>query len=738
MKKVKLSFLGVFILFSSSTFAVEGMWLPFLIKRLNERDMKAKGLQLTAEELYSVNTSSLKDAIVSLGGFCTAEVVSPEGLILTNHHCGFEAIQSQSSVENNYLAKGFWSYNKSEELPSPGLTAAFLVRIEDVSEKINKLLTNEMTEDERAKIIGEQSKIITDESIAGTHYNADVETFFNGNEFYLFVYETFRDVRLVGAPPEAIGKFGGDTDNWMWPRHTGDFSMLRIYSGPDGKPADYSTSNIPMKSKHFLPISLDGVKEGDFSMIFGYPGSTDRYLTSFGVKQAIEIKNPTTVAIRDLKLKIIKEDSDADEAVRIKYAAKYAQTANYWKYFIGETKGLKKLKVVDQKKEMETKFTEWANANADRKKKYGDALNYISQGYAASDKSILSSTYLFEAGLLGSDIIRFAYRLNANAQKAITETDPDKKAKLIDGLKKRSKDFFTDYNQPTDKKLFSSLFEKYAKNVPADQRPAFMNTVNSKYKGDYKKFTEAAYKKSFVDDQGLVTAFLDNLNKKKLDSDPLIKAANDVFAIYFGEADKDKEAKEKQVKGERLFLAGLREMQPDKTFYPDANSTMRMTYGTVENYIPADGVKYGYETSLDGVMEKEDPTNEEFIVPAKLSELYKNKDFGQYADKNGKIITCFISDNDITGGNSGSPVINGKGELIGIAFDGNWEAMSGNIAFEPNVQRTISVDIRYVLFIIDKYAGAKNLINEMKLVKNSTASNAGSSQEQNTRAEMHE
>jgi Peptidase S46 len=736
MKKIKVLILGGFILISSSSFAVEGMWLPFLIKRLNERDMKAKGLQLTAEELYSVNTSSLKDAIVSLGGFCTAEVVSPNGLILTNHHCGFEAIQSQSSVEKDYLTNGFWAYKKNEELASPGLTAAFLVRIEDVSEKVNKMLTLEMNEEERGKIIGEQSKIIADEAIEGTHYNAEVETFFNGNEFYLFVYETYRDVRLVGAPPSAIGKFGGDTDNWMWPRHTGDFSMLRVYSGPDGKPADYSPNNIPMKSKHFLPISLDGVKEGDFSMIFGYPGSTDRYLSSHGVKQAIEIKNPTTVDIRDLKLKIIKEDSDADAVVRIKYAAKYAQTANYWKYFIGETKGLKKLKVYDQKKTTEAQFTSWVMADNERKKKYGEALNYIAQGYAASDKSILSSTYLFEAGLLGNDIVRFAYRFNSNAQKAIAEPDADKKAKLIAGLKKRASDFFVDYNQPTDKKLFASLFEKYAKNVPVEQQPTFMNTVNSKFKGDFKKYTEAAYKKSFIDDEAMVTAFIDNLSKKKLDSDPLIKAANDVFALYFAEAEKDKEAKEKQTKGERLFLAGLREMHPENSFYPDANSTMRMTYGTVGDYSPADGVKYNFITTLDGVMEKEDSLNEEFIVPAKLSELYYKKDFGQYADKNGKIVTCFISDNDITGGNSGSPVINGKGELVGIAFDGNWEAMSGNIAYEPRLQKTISVDIRYVMFIIDKYANAKNLIEEMKIVKSQPI--VTTSQQQNIPAILHE
>jgi Peptidase S46 len=732
MKKIVLLLMAGFILNSSVVYSVEGMWLPFLIKRLNEADMRAKGLQLTAEELYNVNNSSLKDAIVSLGGFCTAEVVSPEGLILTNHHCGFEAIQSQSSVENDYLTNGFWAYKKSEELASPGLTAAFLVRIEDVSEKINKMLTWEMTEDERAKIIGEQSKIISDESVAGTHYNADVETFFNGNEFYLFVYETFRDVRLVGAPPSAIGKFGGDTDNWMWPRHTGDFSMLRVYSGPDGKPADYSESNIPMKSKHFLPISLDGVKEGDFSMVFGYPGSTDRYLSSYGVKQAIDVKNPTTVSIRDLKLKIIKEDSDADAAVRIKYAAKYAQTANYWKYFIGETKGLKRLKVFDQKKETENKFTTWANENPERKKKYGEALNSIAQGYATSDKSILNSTYLFEAGLLGTDIVRFAYRFNANAQKALAEVDAEKKAKLITGLKKRAKDFFVDYNQPTDKRLFAALFEKYSKNVPADQQPAFMNTVKTKYKDDYKKFAENAYAKSFMDNEVMVNEFIDNLSKKKLDNDPLIKAANDVFAIYFAETEKDKEMKDKQARGERLFLAGLREMQPDKSFYPDANSTMRMTYGSIGDYAPADGVMYDYTTTLDGVMEKEDATNEEFLVPAKLSELYYKKDFGQYADKNGKIITCFISDNDITGGNSGSPVINGRGELIGIAFDGNWEAMSGNIAFEPRLQKTISVDIRYVMFIIDKYAGAKNLIDEMKIVK--TTASTITSQEKTTPA----
>lgn len=695
--------------------ADEGMWLPMLIKRLNQRDLQKMGLQLTPEEIYSVNNASLKDAIVSMGGFCTGEIISKNGLMLTNHHCGFDAIRENSSVEDDFLTDGFWAMSYDQELPNEGLYVSFLVRMEDVTTRVMEGLDGTESEAERDAKISGIGKAIASEAEEGTHYNANVKSFYSGNEFYLFVYETFNDVRLVGAPPSSVGKYGGDTDNWMWPRHTGDFSMFRVYTAPDGMPAQYSEDNVPLKAKYHLPVSTSGVKDGDFTMTFGYPGSTDRYLTSYGVDQGINLKNPSIVEIRDAKLAALRTDMAASDATRIMYASKYAQIANYWKYFIGQTEQLKQLKVAETKRKLENEFQAWADADPARKAKYGDAINMLKQSYEMTDSTVIGDTYLIEAGLTGADAVLFAYRLNFALTEYVQMEDGEEKTAKAEELKARAADFFEGANMPTDEKLFAVTNELYAMNVPADQLPEYIKEAGAKT--DWNEYAEKLYEKSIFTNEDRLLAFIDKPKAKTLEKDQMAKIASDLISIYRSNGERHAESDELYAKGDRLFQAGLQEMMPDKEFYPNANSTMRASFGNIKQYNPADGVTYKYYTTFDGLMAKEDPNNDEFIVPAKLKELYEAKDYGQYADEDGTLHVNFISTNDITGGNSGSPVINGKGELIGLAFDGNWEAMSGDINFEKSIQRTISVDIRYVLFIIDKYAGATNLINEMTLVK---------------------
>ncbi|HPE55317.1 MAG TPA: S46 family peptidase [Bacteroidales bacterium] len=697
--------------------ADEGMWLPIFIERLNYTDMEKMGLQLTPEEIYSVNNSSLKDAVAIFGRGCTSEVISDQGLLLTNHHCGYGQIQEHSSVEHNYLKDGFWAMSFEEELPNPGLTASFLIRIEDVTDKVLETLNNDMTEEERTEAVRKVSGELSKAAEEGTHYNASVRSFFEGNEYYLFVYEVFRDVRLVGAPPSSIGKFGADTDNWMWPRHTGDFSIFRVYTDKDGNPADYAEDNVPMKPKHHLPVSIAGVKEGDFSMIMGYPGSTERYMTSYGVKMALDISNQTIVDVRDVKLKIMMEDMEADEAIRIKYASKYARIANYWKYYIGQTKGLKRLKVYDKKVALENQFTEWMDGNQQNKDKYADALPLIKDAYEGISKYELARIYQSEAIMRGSEIIGLASRFsNLKKELEADEVNQENVDKQVQRMKDMLPDYFKDYNLPTDKKLLAAMMKMYYENVPADQQPAYIKEIHKKFKGNFDAYADMVFEKSVFTTSDKVMAFLDDPSAKKLDKDPAYMAAKEFNNFYFENIRPETmDYYDKLDKGNRLFIAGLREMQPNKKFYPDANFTMRLTYGQVLDYYPADAVHYNYFTTMKGIMEKEDPNNWEFVVPEKLKQLYKAKDFGRYGE--GEVMkVCFLTNHDITGGNSGSPVMNANGELIGLAFDGNWEAMSGDIVFEPEIQRTINVDIRYVLFIIDKYAGCTRLINEMDIV----------------------
>jgi hypothetical protein len=715
MRKL-LVILAVFLLGSTFTAkADEGMWLPLFVERLNYVDMQKMGLQLTPEEIYSVNHSSLKDAIIIFGGGCTGEIVSPEGLIFTNHHCGYGQIQSHSTLEHDYLTDGFWAMNKSEELPNDGLTARFLVRIEDVTDQVLSQLNDNMTEQQRNDKVREVSKGISDKAIDGTGYDGYVRGFFGGNEFYLFVYETYRDVRLVGAPPSSIGKYGADTDNWMWPRHTGDFSIFRVYAGRDGKPADYAQENVPMKSKYYLPVSIKGVERGDFAMIMGYPGGTERYLSSWGVQLAEDESNMTVVDIRAIKLEIMRQFMDADPAVRIDYASKYAGTSNYWKYFIGQTRGLKRLKVYDKKLQEEAAFDQWVNADAARQAKYGDALQLREQGVEAKGTVNLTQIYLNEAISRGSEILMFSRRFKPLAD-LLEAKDKDQQAidKEIAQLRERTATYFDNYSQPLDRALLSAMLQTYYQNVPKQYQPEMLAKVYDPNRG-FDLYADKIFNKTIFASRESVDALLDKPSAKKILNDPASELMNAFMKIMPSVREVLNAADEKQARGERLYIAGLRQMYPDRTFYPDANFTMRLTYGQVLDYYPADAVHYDYYTTLSGVMQKEDPSTWEFTVPEKLKQLYQNKDYGRYG-KNGEMVVNFLTTNDITGGNSGSPVMNGKGELIGLAFDGNWEAMSGDIVFEPDLQRTICVDIRYVLFIIDKFAGAKNIIDELNII----------------------
>jgi hypothetical protein len=709
----KTSIVAVFIallFFPINLKADEGMWLPFLLGR-NYEDMKKLGLNLTEEEIYSINNSSIKDAIVSFGGFCTAEVISKKGLLLTNHHCGYDAIASSSTTENNYLEDGFWALNHEMEIPIPGLTATFVVRIKDVTEQIVKNLRPNMTEDERNAKIRELSQELTKEETNGTRYKAYVRDFFEGNEFYLFVTDTYQDVRLAGTPPESIGKFGHDTDNWMYPRHTGDFAMFRIYANASNDPAPFSPNNVPYLPKHYLPISLKGYSEGDFAMVFGFPGSTDRYLSSFGVEQAVTKEQPKRVEIRAMKLDVMKKYMNADKQVRLNYASKHAQVANYWKYFIGQTEQVQRNQVADKKREIEKHFNHFFKDNPTMGSVFAD----IKQAYEVKDKYVYSRVYQSELIYtvdLNVNIYRFGF-----LKRTQEERGEEAMQQTLAYLSSLMEEFFEKSNLDLEFEILTKGLEMYIKDVPAELQPEGM--VKLAQKNGIEKFIAKARKKSIFGSPENFAKFKKKPNLKKLEKDPLYRLVQDISDSYNSANDepKHKEARDILARANRLFVAGWIEMEPERNFYPNANSTLRLTYGSVLPYSPDGKTQFPIYTTIEGVFEKEDPNNPEFVVSEKLRDLFKAKDYGQYANEKGEMVVNFISNNDITGGNSGSPVLNADGHLIGTAFDGNWEAMSGDIFFEQDIQRTISCDIRYVLFIVEKYGEAHNIIAELELVK---------------------
>lgn len=720
MKKLSLVILSVAMVLSTTIVkADEGMWLLMLLNK-NMEQMQKQGLQLTAEDIYNVNHSSLKDAIIGLGNagspfwhFCTGEIVSGEGLVFTNHHCGYGSIQEHSSVEHDYLTNGFWAYEKSQELPNEGMTASILVRMEDVTNRVLAEVNNDMGEAERAKAIENITKQISEEAVKDTRYHAYVADVFNGNQFFLFVYIIYEDVRLVGAPPSSMGKYGGDTDNWMWPRHTDDFSIMRIYTAPDGSPAPYAKENIPLQPKHFLPISLKGVQDGDFAMVMGFPGTTNRYITSYGLEETMEVTNRLRHDIRDVKLNVWRAEMAADPKVRIQYASKYASCANYWKYSFEQNKALKALRTMDVKKQIEADYLNWA---ANKNARYREALPSLEHAYKARRKYSEAFQYVYEGLLTGPEMPMFAYQCSG-IKTALNVGNTDQIMALGQKLKAKGKEHFKDYNLETDRKTMIALFEYVYKNMDPSLRPDFFTTVEKKYKGNFEKFVNDMLKNTIFADYEKFEAFCENPSKKVLEKDMAMEVGLSILRTYRDLYQARQDAGKDMARNNRLFVDGLLQMNPDKNFAPDANSTIRLTSGNVKSYIPRDAVSYSYYTTIEGVMEKEDPNNPEFVVPTRLKELYQARNYGQYANEKGELVTCFITDNDITGGNSGSPVINAKGELIGLAFDGNSEAMSGDIDFEENLQRCICVDVRYVLFTIDVYAGATNLIREMNIVR---------------------
>ncbi|WP_070137052.1 S46 family peptidase [Crocinitomix algicola] len=711
----KILFLSLMIA-AGSSYADEGMLLPFQLKKY-KKEMRAKGLELKAKEIYNPKKPSVKDAIVSLGGFCTGELISDKGLMLTNHHCGYDAIRENSTPENDYLTDGFWASNYSEEKPIPGLTATIVVRIDDVTKDIYKFLNDGMSESEREEKIQEVSARLIEEATAGTNYNAEIKPFYEGNEFYLFVNETFKDVRLVGAPPSAIGKYGGDTDNWMWERHTGDFTMFRVYANNQNEPAEFAMDNQPYQPKHHLPISLKGVEENDFAMVMGFPGSTDRYLTSYGVKMAIEKDQPSRVKVRGKKLELMKEDMNASDAVRIQYASTYAQVSNYWKYFIGQTEQLERNKVTEKKVAIEQAFTQWINEKDKRKQRYGNVLTDIEEAYKTLTEINPTKVYFFEA-IYSVALNKFMISHVRFFKKLKSEASEEEIKKAAEPYLKAADEFFSSINIPTEIKLIEAMLKMYYEDVPSSQQPEEFKKLAEEYKSNWEELTRWTTKSSVFTSIERYKEFLENPTATTLEAEPLFLLNEALLMNYLsvvnGEASAIAQAK--LDKANRLFIEGLRIMNKEKKYYPNANFSLRLTYGNVLPYTSNEGKKYPFYTTMKGLMAKEDPNNPEFIVPSKLKELYETRDYGRYG-KDGELWVNFITNNDITGGNSGSPVMNSKGELIGCAFDGNWEAMSGDIAFEDDFQRTICVDIRYVLFVVDKYAGASHLIDEMTIVE---------------------
>jgi hypothetical protein len=719
MKKFLILFLSVNVFGLSVLKADEGMWLPIFLKSMNEADMQSKGLKLSAEDIYSINKSSLKDAVVHFGGGCTGEIISDKGLLLTNHHCGYGQIQAHSTVEKDYLTNGFWAMDQSQELPNPGLTATFIVRMEDVTAKVLASVTEGMNDTEREKKINEAIAAIIKESTKDTKYGAFIRPFYYGNEYYMFVTETFKDVRLVGAPPSSIGKFGGDTDNWMWPRHTGDFSIFRIYANKNNEPADYSADNVPYKPKHVIPVSLKGAEQNDFTMVYGFPGRTTEYLSSYAVEMIMNESDPAKVKIRETRLGILDQDMKASDKVRIQYSAKYASLANYWKKWSGEINGLKKLDAINKKRSFEQEFLLKVNADNNAKERYGNLLNDLEKAYSQFRPLNKQRDYYSEA-MLGIEAVSYALTFNT----VLDSLKKGKKAadlqKNIEKLKADLPAFFKDFNAATDEKIAAAMLKMISEDLDKTHQASVFAEIGKKYKGDFTKYAKAVYGKTIFTSEEKMKEVLNDLDKnyKKLLKDPVYLLMRSGYEKFNNDVRQKYNETDAQIMAlNRTYMKAMRELVTTKKYYPDANSTLRVTYGKVNGYNPKDGVYYNYYTTLNGLMEKENPLVDEFVVAPKLKELYLRKDYGQYADKNGDLRVAFCASNHTTGGNSGSPVFNGEGHLIGTNFDRNWEGTMSDIMYNPDQVRNIVLDVRYTLFVIDKFAGAGYLLNEMKIVR---------------------
>ena len=720
MKRI-LIFILAFNFFSKSLVkADEGMWLPMLLGEQVYADMVKKGLKLTKEQLFSINQASIKDAIIIFGGGCTGEIVSKEGLIFTNHHCGYNAINAASTVEHNYLRDGFWARNKNEEIAAPGVHAQFLIKIVDVTDKVNEKI-KDLKPTELAVKLGAIMAEIANKETEGTGYEGRVNSMFKGNQFLLFVYERFKDVRLVGTPSESVGKFGGDTDNWEWPRHTGDFSIFRVYTNKEGKPADYSAENVPMKSKYHLPVSIKGVKDGDYAMIYGYPGGTNRYETSFGVKLKTDIENPSLVNLRDYRLRFMLEEMKKDPKVKLQLAGYYAGVANYWKFFDGESKQLLKFKTYEEKQANEAAFLVWAKG----KPEYENLFTEYQKAYDAWRPYTKQRVYLNE-GIMGSPLIAFAANLQKlDAALSKKEANKEEVTKTADGLKKAWSSFYKSENIASDKNILSFVSQAFYTDVDANQHPkGFYSWMNTKFgelknKQCYNLFSDYVFNNTMLLDSVKWNAFISNPDTTTLHKDAAFMVANTFNSNFTNNYLKyATEFSAQNFALGRTYLKGILEMNKGKKMYPDANFTMRVSFGNVKSYIPRDGVKYNHITTLSGILEKYKPGDYEFDLPANFLELAKKKDFGQYADPSIKdIVVGFITTNDITGGNSGSPVINANGELTGLCFDGNYEALSHKIAFDKDLNRTICLDVRFMLWVVDKVGGATNIIQELDLRK---------------------
>ena len=688
------------------------MWIPMLLQ-YNEKEMQEMGMRITADDIYSINHSSLKDAIVLFGGGCTGEIVSDYGLLLTNHHCGFDYIQKHSSVEHDYLTDGFWAMDRSQELPCPGLSVIFLREMRDVTEKVLFNVTDDMTEEDRQATINENIKKITAEVEKQTTYKVSIKPYFLGNEYYLLLNEVYTDVRLVGCPPSNIGKFGGDTDNWVWPRHTGDFSVFRVYADPDGHPADYSASNIPYRPAKHLEISLKGADEGDFAFVFGYPARTSEYLPAVAVDQEANVIDPIAVRLRGEILDIYNTYQEQDKKVRIQYASKHAGLGNGWKKWMGVTEGINHFRGVQKKRYYEESFQEWA-LGARNRYMYIDLLKSFEQKYKELEPYRVAYTYLSNAGL-NIEIFDFAGNFNKLSQ-VTKETPQEEIDKMITGLKKATENFFKDYYQPIDREVARTMLEEYLEHQPADFRPGFLNEIK-----DVDAYVEQLFEKSLFADKDRVMEFLESFKPskvKKLQKDPALLAYQSMIGFYRDEVNPKMGPINKEIdRMQRIYMKGQMAMEPEKRFSPDANFTLRVTYGKVEGFKPQDGKNFRHYTTLEGIMEKENPDVYDYVVEPKLKALYNSKDYGRYADKDGTMHVAFTASVHTTGGNSGSPILNADGQLLGLNFDRCWEGTMSDLVYDPNICRNISVDIRYVLFIIDKFAGAKHLVNEMTIVE---------------------